>query len=45
MNPMIRDLRYVTEDGKVLLRPEYDRDVIEPDSDKIRKVYGLESDE
>lgn len=37
----LRDLRYVTEDGQVLLRPAIARDVVEPDPVRIAEVYGL----
>ena len=38
----IRDMRYVTEDGTVRLRPAIARDVAEPDPVRIAEVYGLE---
>jgi hypothetical protein len=37
----IRDMRYVDENGNVLLRPEYARDVVEPDPDRIQEVFGI----
>jgi hypothetical protein len=36
----LRDLRYVTRDGEVILRPDVARDVVDPDPERIAQVYG-----